>query len=203
MPGIKCPICGKTGHSFWEGFLRPTYSSLRCPSCNKRLELVNAGRCHFISGIISAAILVFIFFMQLPFLWVWVILLGFLCWFLDVLIVWLLGRWRVWSYELSELVKLRWLSAANTISTIIVGVWVFYMAWTLLLPYWKMIGNFDLMDDQIDEMVEHYKELFSVQGIIGIIIGIVSIMTSGTTGLIKGRLRRRAVEKSLSQTIQD
>lgn len=199
MPGIKCPICGKTGHSFWEGFLRPTYSSLRCSSCDKRLELINAGRCHFISGIISAAILVFIFFMQLPFIWVWVILSGLLCWFLDVFIVWLFGRWWVWSYEISESAKLRWLAAANTISTIIVGVWVFYMAWTLLLPYWKMVGDFDLMDERMDEMIEHYKGLFSVQGMIGIVIGILSIATSGTTGLIKGRLRRRVVERSLSQ----
>lgn len=199
MPGIKCPKCGKTGHSFWEGFLRPTYSSVKCPFCEVRLELLNAGRCHFISGIIFAAILVFLFVMQLPLMWAWVILSGFLCWFLDVFIVWLFGRWWVWSYEISESAKLRWLSAANTVSTIIVGIWVFYMAWMLLLPYWKMVADFDLLDERIDEMIEHYKKLFSVQGIIGIIIGILSVATSGTTGLIKGKLRRRAVERSLSQ----
>jgi len=198
MLGIKCPKCGKTGHSFLEGFLRPTYSSLRCPFCGVRLELVNAGWCHFLSGIIFAVILVFLFIMQLPFMLVWVILSGLLCWFLDVLIVWLFGRWRIWSYELSELVKLRWLSAANTVSTIIAGVWVFFMAMMLLLPYWRIVADLDLLDERIDEMIEHYKKLFSVQGMIGIIIGILSVATSGTTGLIKGRLRRRAIEKSLS-----
>jgi hypothetical protein len=185
---------------FLEGLLRPTYANLRCPFCNVRLELVNAGRCHFLSGIIFAAVLVLLFVMQLPFMWVWVILLGLLCWFLSIFIVWLLGRWGVWSYELSELSKLRWLSSANAISTIIAGVWVLFMTKTLLLPYWKMIVEFDLLDERIDEMVEHYKELFSVRGVIGIIIGILSVAISGTTSFIKGGLRRRAIEKSLSRT---
>ena len=201
MLGIKCPKCGKTMRSFLEGLLRPTYANLRCPFCNVQLELVNAGLCHFLSGIIFAAALVLLFVMQPPFIWLWVILLGLLCWFLNIFIVWLLGRWGVWSYELSELSKLRLLSVANAISTIIVGVWVLFMARILLLPYWRMVANFDLMDEQIGEMVEHYKKPFSVQGVIGIIIGILSVAVSGTTSFIKGGLRRRAIEKSLSRTI--
>ncbi|MEE9369829.1 MAG: hypothetical protein V3W45_00025, partial [Sedimentisphaerales bacterium] len=76
-----------------------------------------------------------------------------------------------------------------------------FMARMLLLPYWKIVAGFDLMDDQISEMVEHYKELFSVQGVIGIIIGILSVAVSGTTSFIKGGLRRRAIENSLSRII--
>jgi len=201
MLGIRCPKCGKTMRFFLEGLLRPTYTNLRCPFCNVQLELINAGLCHFLSGIIFAAALVSLFVMQPPFIWVWVILLGLLCWFLNIFIVWLLGRWRVWSYELSELSKLRLLSTANAISTIIAGVWVLFMARMLLLPYWKIVAGFDLMDDQIGEMVEHYKELFSVQGVIGIIIGILSVAVSGTTSFMKGGLRRRAIEKSLSRII--
>ena len=201
MLGIRCPKCGKMMHSFLEGLLRPTYTNLKCPFCNVRLELVNAGLCHFLSGIIFAAVLVLLFVMQLPFIWVWVILLGLLCWFLNVFVVWLLGRWRIWSYEFSELSKLKLLSAANAISTIIAGVWVFFMAKTFLLPYWKLIADFDLMDERMAEMVEHYKKLFSVQGIIGLVIGILSVGVLGTTRFIKGGLRRRAIEKSLSQTI--
>jgi len=201
MLGIRCPECDKTIRFFWDGLLRPAYTSLRCPFCNVRLELVNAGRCHFLSGIIFAAVLVLLFVMQLPFIWLWIILLGPLCWFLNILIVWLLGRWRVWSYELSEIAKLRWLSAANAISTIIAGIWVLFMVKTLLLPYWKMVVDFDLLDERIDEIVEHYKELFSVRGVIGIIIGILSVSISGTTSFIKGGLRKRAIEKSLSRTI--
>ncbi len=201
MPGVRCPKCGKRIRFFLERFLRPTYASLRCPFCNVRLELVNAGLCHFLSGIIFATALVLLFFMQPPFMWVWIILLGVLCWFLNIFIVWLLGQWGVWYYELSELVKLRWLSAVNVISTVVAGVWVLFMARMLLLPYWKMVADFNLLDERIGEMVEHYKKLFSVQGVIGLIIGFLSVVTSGTTGLIKGRLRRRAVEKSLSRTI--
>ena len=201
MLGIRCPKCGKTMRFFLEGLLGPTYTNLRCPFCNVQLELVNAGLCHFLSGIIFAAALVSLFVMQPSFIWVWVILLGLLCWFLNIFIVWLLGRWRVWSYELSELSKLRLLSAANAISTIIAGVWVLFMVRMLLLPYWKIVAGFDLMDDQIDEMVEHYKELFSVQGVIGIIIGILSVAVSGTTSFMKGELRKRAIEKSLSRII--
>lgn len=201
MLGIRCPKCGKTMRFFLEGLLRPTYTNLRCPFCNVQLELINAGLCHFLSGIIFAVALVLLFLIQPPFIWLWIILLGLLCWFLNIFIVWLLGQWRVWSYGLSELSKLRLLSAANAISTIIAGVWVFFMARMLLLPYWKIVANFDLMDEQIVEMVEHYKKLFSVQGIIGLIIGILSIATSGTTSFIKGGLRRRAIEKSLSRTI--
>ena len=201
MLGIKCPKCGKMMRFFLERLLRPANTDLRCPFCNVRLELVNAGRCHFLSGIIFAAALVFLFVMQLPFIWVWIIMLGILCWFLNIFIIWLLGRWEVWSYELSELSKLRWLSAANSVSTIIAGVWVFFMIKTLLLPYWKMIADFDLMDERIGEIVENYKGLFSVQGVIGIMIGVISVGVSKTTSLIKGKLRRQAIEKSMSRTI--
>jgi len=197
MSGIRCPKCGKTEHSFWEGFLRPTYTSLRCPSCDIRLELVNAGTCHFISGIIFAFILVILFLVEPPLMLALIILSGFICWFVDVFIVWLLGRWSEWSYELSELVKLRWLSAANSISTIIAGVWVFFMAKMLVIPYWKIADDLE----QLEVLKEHYDQMFGPAGIIGIIIGLISIATSGTTSLAKGKLRRQSIEKSLSQKI--
>ena len=147
MLGIRCPKCGKMMHSFLEGLLRPTYTNLKCPFCNVRLELVNAGLCHFLSGIIFAAVLVLLFVMQLPFIWVWVILLGLLCWFLNVFVVWLLGRWRIWSYELSELSKLKLLSAANAISTIIAG-----NAYTALQELEKAIPDLVLMDIRLPGM---------------------------------------------------
>ncbi len=201
MPGVICLKCSKRINFLLERFLRPIYANLRCPFCEARLELVNAGLCHFLSGIIFAAALVLLFLKGVPFLWIWIILLGILCWFLDIFIVWLLGRWEVWSYEVSELSKLELLSAASAVSTIIAAVWVFFMIRTVLLPYYNLLANFDLREDQIGETVEYYKELFSVRGIIGIIIGVLSLSVSGTTGYMKGKFRRQAIEKSLSRTI--
>lgn len=198
---IKCPKCGKKVSSFLDKLFRPVHTTVQCPFCRLHLELINAGLCHFISGIIFAAFLVLLFVIQPHFLWVWVILLGIACWFLDVFVVCLLGRWGIWSYALAESSKLRLLSAVNAVSTIVAAVWAFFMVKTILMPYYDLLTNFDLANDQMAETVEHYKEIFSVRGIIGMVIGLLSLATSGITGFIRGRMSRLALQKSLSQSL--
>lgn len=201
MNVVKCPICRTRFSTYLEGLTRPAYGSIHCPGCGKRLELVNAGVCHFISGLIFAVALVLLFFSEASYLWIWVLLTAALCWLLNPVIIRIFGRWWLWSYRDADAAKVQLLAATQAVSTIIAGVWVFYMIKVLLWPYYELLGNADFFSERAAEFVERQKQLLSPKNIIGLVIGIISLCTSTTTSLWRGQLRRRGVENRLN--IQD
>jgi hypothetical protein len=198
MNVIKCPICRTRFSSYLEGLARPAYSGVYCTSCGKRLELLNAGICHFISGIIFAVALVLLFFSEMSYLWLWVLLVAALCWLLNPIIVWLFGKWWLWSYRAADAAKVQLLAATQAISTIIAGIWVCYMIKVLLWPYYELLGSSDFFSERAAEFVERQRQLLSPRNIIGLVVGIISLGTSTTTSLWRRELRRRGVESKLN-----
>ena len=197
MYEMKCSNCGEKIGWWWEGLVRPAFNSRICPACRVKLELLNPGFCHFINGIIFAVILVYIMFEGFPYMWLWVTLLGGFCWLIRPVIIRIFGRWVVWPYGEMETAKLQLLAAVNAVSTIIAGIWVAYMAVMVFMPYWKLLGDFNFSDDQLAEVIEGYKKIFSVRGIVGIIIGVVSLISATSTSAIKGKLRAKAIGELL------
>ncbi len=195
---IKCPICRTKFSSYLAGLARPAYGSVYCSGCGKRLELLNAGVCHFISGIIFAVALVLLFFSEVSYLWFWVLLVAALCWLLNPIIVWIFGKWWLWSYRAADAAKVQLLAATQTISTIIAAVWVCYMIKVLLWPYYELVGNAEILEEHVAEFVEQQKNLFNPRNIIGWAIGVISLGASTTTSLWRGQLRRRGVESKLN-----
>lgn len=196
---IKCPVCGVKFSSYLMGLLRPTYGSVNCSDCYSRLELLNPGRCHFLTGIIFALALIWFVLSEVSYLWLWMTLAGIACWLLNPLIVGLFGKWGPWSYRAEDAAKVQLLGATQAVSTILAGIWVCYMAKVLLLPYYQLVSNFDFADQQITEAIEHYKGLFGGRGVIGLIIGFISVSTLTTTSVLRGGLRKRAIESKLSE----
>jgi len=90
---MNCPSCGK-GMKWWlDGLVRVNLNSRVCSNCGIKLELLNPGLCYFVNGIIFAGILMGVVFRNLPVLWLWILFGGVFCWFINPVIVRVLGRW--------------------------------------------------------------------------------------------------------------
>ncbi|MGD9109530.1 MAG: hypothetical protein PVG93_01190 [Phycisphaerales bacterium] len=192
MITVKCPMCGKKFGSYLMGLARPAYGSVFCSNCNQRLELLNPGICHFIGGVIFAVLLIGIVIMSVPYLWLWVMVIGLFCWLLNPVIVWLLGSWGIWSYDIAKAARLRFLAAAQAVSAIVAGVTALYIAFYLLGPYWRLLTNIEAGESQLADSVEEYKRIFSFEGIIGLTIGFISVATATTTKAMRKALRTSA-----------
>jgi len=196
---MKCPICGERFGSYLQGLQQPGYGSIYCPACKRRLELINPGRCHLVSGIVFAAGFLLLVLNHAPFLWLWVTITGAAAWAINPVAVWLFGRWQVWSYSEAQSAKLRLLIATEAVSTLVAGIWVIYMVMTLLGPYCRLVANFDINGDQLAQAADEYRRLFNIEGIIGIVIGVTSLAMATGAKFMRRAMRMKALSDKLDQ----
>jgi hypothetical protein len=199
-----CPECGKRMDWYIDGLIRPGASNRTCPSCEAKLELLNGNAGLIINSILLAVGLLGIWFGELPFMWLWISLLGIGCWLL--LPVWtkMFARLVVSSYTREQQAKARRLAAESTASTITMAAWVLYMVVTLVVPYGQILSGFDSLDneswDKMEQFAEMAKDRFaSTRGMIELGLGILSFSWCQINVTRRMLLRRKAVASKLQQ----
>ncbi len=196
---MDCPKCGRRMDWYIDGLIRPGFNSRYCIGCNSRLELVNPSTPYTASGLIFVLALFGLVIGQVPYLWLWLILLAVFFWLVNPLFVKLLGRWAVYDYTQAELSRANLLNAVNTVSTLITAVWVGYLIMILVLPYWKIIGLLAEMDDKAFEAAQQYAQVFKPARIIAMVVGVISAGASGTTSFMRYSLRKESLNRKLKQ----
>ena len=196
---MNCPKCGKQMSWYVDGLIRPGFNSRYCIGCNSRLELVNSWLPYLATGLLFALGLLFVVMGEVSHLWAWLILLGVVCWLVNPIFVRLLGNWAVYDYTQAEISKANLLNAVNTISTLITAVLVGHLIMILLLPYWRILEQLSQMDNKAFGAMEEYVQILKPARIIGFVVGIISMGTSGTTSFMRHSLRRESLNRRLEQ----
>jgi hypothetical protein len=196
---MECPKCGKQMSWYVDGLIRPGFNSRYCIGCNSRLELVNSWLPYLATGLLFALGLLFVVMGEVSHLWAWLILLGVVCWLVNPIFVRLLGNWAVYDYTQAEISKANLLNAVNTISTLITAVLVGHLIMILLLPYWRILEQLSQMDNKAFGAMEEYVQILKPARIIGFVVGIISMGTSGTTSFMRHSLRRESLNRRLEQ----
>ena len=194
---MNCPKCGRQMDWYIDGLVRPGLNSRYCTGCKSRLELVNPSTPYIAAGLLFVLILLGLVMGQVPYLWLWLILLGVVFWLLNPVFIRLLGRWTVYDYTLAEISKANLINAVNTISTLITAVWVVHLIMILYLPYWKIIGQMTEINDEAFDALEQYTQVFRPARFIAIAVGVISMGISGTTSVMRYNLRQDIIRRRL------
>jgi len=73
------------------------------------------------------------------------------------------------------------------------------MAFWVMRPYWELLASFDITDTNAMEAMEKYTTSFTVKGIIGISIGVGSIVVNRLASAKRAALRAAAIMRSLEE----
>ncbi len=200
-----CPRCGRRMDWYIDGLIRPGASRKICPSCGAELELLNGSTGLLVNSILLAIGFLIIWLSEIPYMWLWIGLLGVGCWLL--LPVWtkMFAKLVVWSYTEEQQAKAKWLAAESAASTIAMAAWVLYMVLILVIPYGRVISEFNPLDekawDKMEQFAEMAKDRFaSTRGIIELGLGILSFCWCQVNMTRRMLLRRRAVASRLQQS---
>ena len=201
---MDCPKCGRAMRWYVDGLIRPAASTRMCPSCGAKLELLNGNVGLVINSILLGGGLLGIWLGEIRYMWLWIGLLAIGCWLL--LPVWakLFGSLMIWSYRAEQEGKARWLAAESTASTIMMAAWVFYMVVTLVVPYSRIISEFDVNMDQAFKRMEEFTQIVkerivSLRGMIELGAGIVSFWWCQTSITRRRLLSRQAAAGRVKQ----
>jgi hypothetical protein len=202
-----CPKCGRRMSWYIDGLIRPGIGSRICPWCQTKLELLHGNYGLFFASILLAGGLFVVYFFELPFQWVWVCLLGVVFWLLMPVWMRIFGKLIVSSYTREQQIKAMWLDAEIFASTITMAAWVLYMVLTLIIPYARIISEFNPNVDQSWQNVEDYTEavkdrILSTRGIIELGVGILSLIWCRVNILRRMYLRKQSIEDKLGHQIQ-
>lgn len=199
-----CPKCGRQIGWYIDGLFRPAASKKICSSCGAELELLNGNLGLLANSVFLAIGLLIIWLSDIPYMWLWISLLGVGCWLL--LPVWtkMFARLVVWSYSGEQQTKAKWLAAESTASTIMMTAWVFYMVFILVVPYGQIVSEFKPFDDGTWEKLEQFSEMIkdrflSTRGIIELGFGILSFSLCQVNMARRMLLRRETVASKLEQ----
>ena len=91
----------------------------------------------------------------------------------------------------------------QTAATIVVAGWTLYMVLTLLMPYARIIGEFDFDNEQTWEAMQEYgqmvrERLVSLRGMIELAIGFGSISWTRVNAWRKAKLRGQKVKRGVA-----
>jgi hypothetical protein len=155
-----------------------------------------------INSVLLAAGLILVLLYQLPWTVLWLCLIGIGCWLL--LPVWtrLLGRLVIWSYSGEQEAKAKRLAAESFASTVTMAGWVVYMAVAFLLPYGRILSNFDPLVDQTWERIDDYgqmlrERLLSTRGTIEIGAGFASFLWCQISLGMQNQHRKQSIESRI------
>lgn len=130
---IECPQCKSPIGFGLTDFFQQRIEKRECPSCGVGLELSNPALFFVFNGLIFGGLVMVLGCWGLQSEWLKVIIVAPLCWLIAPVIVQILGRWRVCSYEPEDTINARRWSRAGCISGWIFGGAVAMTAITLAL----------------------------------------------------------------------
>jgi hypothetical protein len=186
------------------GLIRPGMGSRTCPYCLTRLELLNGFLGLVINSILLAGGLFAVYFYELPFQWLWFCLLGIVFWLMLPIWMKMFGKLIVSSYTKEQHIKAMWLEAEIFASTITMAVWVLYVILTLIIPYAKIISEFDSDMDQMVKNMDIFSEtvrarILSSRGALELFVGIVSLLWCRVSVYRRMNLRRQSIAGKLQR----
>jgi hypothetical protein len=109
MFDIGCPQCKSLIGLELTDFFQQRIERRDCPNCGAGLELANSALFFVLNGLIFGGLMMTLGYRGLQNQWLKVIITAPLCWLLAPVIVQIVGRWRVRSYDAKDTVNaLRW-----------------------------------------------------------------------------------------------
>ena len=195
---MVCPKCREKLSWYVDGLLRPSTSSRVCPGCGAKLELLNSGIGIVVNSVLIATGSVYLWMKQVPYAWLWVMMLFVFCWLATPVWVRSFGRVVVSSYTKEQEARARRLAMESTATTIALAGWVFYMALTVVvLPYYCLMAELEIDGDLLRKPfggdAESVRGRFlGPRGIIELTIGAVSLGANRANARRRSRLRAEA-----------